>query len=331
MCEVRVVVASRAMTLRLACATFAAMLLAPSMAWAQATVESGWALDRFDPAPVGDGTLLAEHPRYARRWNLTAGLSVVHALSPLTLQRDYADTHVTASRVISAMLVAHLGASVSFLGRASVDFDLPVSLFQEGSQALLGTLVLAPSGASVGDTRLGARVRIIGRASRDPFSVHVGAWLWLPTGSREGNTGDGAARVEPRVILAGTGGIVRWSLVSALMFRRSIDALNIAIGRELRITAAMTFGFLDGRLRVGPEAYVVTPIRSLPSSTSSAAFATGQWGLEALVGAQFALRDGLSLGGGAGLGLQDAVGVPAARFALSVTWRPGGDAQDATP
>jgi OOP family OmpA-OmpF porin len=316
------------MKLRSASATVAALLLAPAAARAQSGVESGWALDRFDPAPQGDGTFLAEHPRYARRWGWAAGLTMEYAAAPLTLQRTYADTHSVDGRVIASMLVAHLGASVSFVGRVGVDFELPISLLQTGTEALLGTIVLNPSDASVGDARLGARVRLVGRATRDPISVHLGTWLWLPTGSRTGNTGDGAFRVEPRLILAGAAGIFRWSLTTSVMFRRSIDALNVAVGRELRFTAGASFALLRGRLRVGPEAYVVTPIRSLPDGTASAAFASGQWGMEALAGAQLALIDALSLGASVGFGIQDAVGVPSARVALSLTWRPG-DAADA--
>lgn len=319
------VIASRAMTLRTATVTLAALLLAPAAARAQATVESGWALDRFDTAPAGDGTFLAEHPRYARRWGWAAGLTMEYAAAPLTLQRQYADGHVVDSRVVASMLVAHLGASVTFVGRVGIDFELPISLYQAGSEALLGTIVLAPSGASVGDTRLGARVRLFGRASRDPFTMHLGAWMWLPTGSRSGNTGDGAVRVEPRLILAGAAGIFRWSVVGAVMFRRDFDALNVAIGRELRITAAATFGLLGNKLRVGPEAYVVTPIRSLPDGSATAAFSSGQWGIEALLGAQLAVHEGLYLGAAAGMGLQEAVGVPSARLALSLTWRPASD------
>ncbi len=319
------------MSPRAAVAAALAALAVPSAARAQAAVERAWALDRFDPAPQGDGFLLAEHPRYARAWGLSAGVTMETAASPLVLQRQYADTHSERASVVSSMFVAHAGVSASFAGRAGVDFVLPVSLVQTGDDAALGTVVIAPtSGPSVGDARLGGRVRVVGRAGRDPFSLHVGAWVWLPTGSRAGNTGDGALRVEPRVIMAGAAGIVRWSFVTAVMFRPSVDALNVAVGTELRLTGAIGFDLLRGRLRVGPEAYVVTPIRSVPDGTASAAFADGQWGAEALVSAHYAVIDGLVMGAGVGAGFQRAVGVPAARFALSFTWR-GPRAGNAAP
>lgn len=309
------------MSLRTASATFAALLCVPSVALAQTSVEAGWALDRFDPAPAGDGTFLAEHPRYSRRIDGAVGLTFEHAFSPLTLRREYADTHTTDTRVISAMLVARLGAAVSFLDRVSVDFDLPLSLAQDGAEELLGTVIIAPGGASFGDARLGARLRLFGHSSRDPFTMHLGAWAWLPTGSRTNNTGDGSFRAEPRIIFAGAAGPMRWSLTTAVMFRREFNALNVAMGRELRITAGLSFGLWRNRVRVGPEAYVVTPLRALPDGTATAAFAAGQWGIEALLGAQVGVVRGVFLGALASMGMQQSVGVPAARVGLTLTWR----------
>ena len=310
------------MTLRTACVALLALLSLPSIARAQSAVGSGWALDRFDPAPQGEGFLLAEHPRYARAWGLALGATLEVAAAPLVLQRQYADRHFEEIPIVSSMFVAHLGASASFAGRFGADFALPIALAQTGNEALLGTVVLAPaSGASVGDARLGGRVRIVGRAGVDAFSLHAGVWLWLPTGSRAGNTGDGALRVEPRIIAAGAVGIVRWSLTGGVRVRRAFDALNVVLGPELRLTAAVGVELLRGRLRVGPEAYLVSPLGKLPDGVSSAFFASGQWGLEALLGAHVALPGGLLVGVGGGVGFERSVGVPAARFALSFTWR----------
>ncbi len=318
-----------AVMLRTACVALLALLSLPSIARAQSGVESGWALDRFDPAPQGDGFLLAEHPRYARAWGLALGATLEVATAPLVLQRQYADRHFDELSVVSSMFVAHVGAATSFAGRFGVDLVLPVALAQAGTEALLGTVVLGPAaGAAVGDLRVGGRARIVGHAGRDPFSLHLGVWLWLPTGSREGNTGDGALRVEPRIIMAGAASIVRWSLTSGVMVRRAFDALNVALGPELRVTAAVGLELLRGRLRVGPEAYLVSPLGKLPDGVSSAFFASGQWGLEALLGAHVALPGGLLLGVGGGMGFERSVGVPAARFALSFAWR--GPSRDAS-
>src|SRR5688572_30107260 len=96
---------------RTARVVFLALLAVPSAARAQAGVETGWALDRFDPSPQGDGFLLAEHPRYARAWGLSLGLTVDAATSPLTVQRQYSDLHTAPLPVVSSMFVAHVGVS----------------------------------------------------------------------------------------------------------------------------------------------------------------------------------------------------------------------------
>jgi OOP family OmpA-OmpF porin len=303
---------------------FALALALPSLSAAQGSPALGWALDRHDPAPAGDGTLAVEHPRYTRGWDVAGRLLVGHAFTPLQLRRLYADTHVERRDVIAGMTVATLDASVSLLGRASFDFSLPVSLHQSGEAALLGVLVVAPAdGPVVGDARVGGRVRLLGRAGLDPFSLHVGAWLWFPTGSRKGNTSDGSVRFEPRLIAAGTAGVVRWSFVAGLRLRREVEGLNLAVGHELHLRAGATVGLLQGALRVGPELTLVTPLVSLPDGTASAAFASGQWGMEALLGAHVALGRGLTASAGGGVGVERGGGTPAGRVLVSLTWRGG--------
>jgi hypothetical protein len=301
---------------------FVLAMVVPTVSAAQGAPALGWALDRHDPSPAGDGMLVGEHPRYTRGWDFAGRVLVQHAFAPLQLRRQYADTHVERRDVISGMTVATLDASASFLGRFSVDFSLPVSLRQSGEPALLGVLVVAPAdGPVVGDARVGARVRLLGRAGLDPFSLHVGAWLWFPTGSRKGNTTDGSARFEPRLIAAGTVGLLRWSFVTGLRLRRDVEGLNLAIGHELHLRAAATFSLFGGAVRVGPELQLVTPLVTLPDGTASAAFASGQWGMEGLLGAHVPLARGFTVSVGGGVGLERGGGTPAGRALVSVTWR----------
>ncbi|MFO0604855.1 MAG: hypothetical protein U0324_16860 [Polyangiales bacterium] len=301
---------------------FALATAAPCLAAAQSSPALGWAIERHDPPPAGDGTLAVDHPRYARGWDLAGRVELGHAFTPLQLRRTYADTHVERRDVISGMTTATLDASASFAGRASVDFSLPVSLSQTGEAALLGVLVVAPAdGPVVGDARVGGRVRIVGRAGLEPFSLHVGAWLWFPTGSRRGNTTDGSVRFEPRLIAAGSAGVVRWSFVAGVRFRRDVEGLNLAVGHELHLRAGATAALFGNVLRVGPELTVVTPLVTLPDGTASAAFAAGQWGMEALLGAHVALGRGFTASAGGGFGVERGGGTPAGRALVSLTWR----------
>ena len=298
---------------------------------AQSVPGLGWALDRFDPAPAGDGMLIAEHPRYARAWDMAASLALEYAVRPLELRRQFADTHIERRDVVAGMFVGQATVAGSFVGRVGVDLSLPLSLVQTGEPALLGSVVLAPADSVVlGDVRLGARVRLFGRAGTSPISLHAGVWVWLPTGSRKGNTSDGAARVEPRVIVAGTAGLVRWSLTTAVLVRREVEGLNLAVNHELRFTGGVTFGLVGGRVRLGPEFYVFTPLASLPDRAGSAVFASGQWGMEALLGGHVGLGAGLTASLGGGFGIERGGGVPAGRVIATLTWR-GAPSRNETP
>ncbi len=299
-----------------------AVLLATSSARAQFVPSRGWALDRYDPTPPGEGALLLDLPVYARAWDLGASLALSHAVDPLVRRRSFADGRVERSSIVSAMTVAHVTVGGTFAGRASVDFSFPVSLYQDGAQALLGVAVLAPAeSVVVGDARIGGRVRLWGRAGRDPVSLHAGAWLWFPTGSRRGNTTDGDARFEARLVAAGRAGRLRWSASAGVRLRREAEALNLAVGHELRVTAGALVDVVRDRFWIGPELFVYTPLIGLPEGVGSAAFTVGQWGMEALASAHVRVAGGLVLGAGGGVGVERGAGIPAGRFVLVASWR----------
>jgi hypothetical protein len=154
-----------------------------------------------------------------------------------------------------------------------------------------------------------------GDAARDPISLHLGALLWVPTGSPGDNTGDGAARVEGPVVLAGRIARVARSAGVGVHLRGAVSALNLAVGDELRATAAVGVSLLGDRLGVGPEASAFTSIGELPRGRGNAAFVRGQWGAEVLLGARWRVADPVQVGLAGGLGLGDGYGVPEARAA----------------
>jgi len=301
-------------------AALAALAAAPAASAQSAT--AGWALDRFEPAPAGDVFFAAEHPRYGERFSYAAGLTLDHAGAPLVFRETLPDGTTADTRVVSAMTVGHLGASASFLGRVGVSLNLPLSLSQSGTDWSDGIARVGPA-ASVapGDLRVGARVRVFGRAERDALSLHVGALLWLPTGSPDANTGDGAARVEPRLVLAGRAGPLVWSTMVGFAFRPTVSLANVGVGQEIRFTAALGASLLDDRLFLGPEAYVVSNMGGATSGNGSF-FADAQWGGEALLGARYRFADALVVGVGGGVGLERGFGIPAGRALFTLAWAP---------
>lgn len=303
-----------------ALASFLAVAGAASRADAQ-TID-GWALNRFEPTPAGDAFFFAEHPWYSSTRRFAAGLFVDHAFNPLINRRTIAG-NTTTTEIVSGMLTGHIAGAFSFADRVGVSLSLPVSLYQSGTAFSEGTLTLAPAdGPAVGDLRIGARVRVLGQADRDAFSLHVGLNFWAPIGSRVSFTGDEAIRLEPRLTAAGRVGPLRYSLGFAFLVRSDLNEVNLAIGNELRMTAALGFVALDDRLTIGPEVYLLSSLRDLPNSTSSAFLEKGQWGGEAILGVHYLLADTFSIGAGGGVGLEQGFGIPAGRVLFSLAYAP---------
>lgn len=287
------------------------------------TAPSGWALDRYEPAPAGDATFLAELPWYRSTRALAAGLTLDYAANPLGLRAPRDGMPALERSVVSGMLTAHLGVAFAPLDRLGFHVSFPVALDQSGTPVPAGLGNLGPAaGPAPGDLRAGLRVRLAGDAGRDPISLHLGALLWVPTGSPADNTGDGAFRGEGRIVLAGRASWLRWSAGAGLHLRGPVDALNLAIGHELRLTAALVASLLRGRLHVGPEAHLFSALRDLPGGSTSAAFRPGQWGVEVLAGARWRVADAVHVGLGGGFGIAQGYGVPEGRALLSVTYAP---------
>lgn len=296
---------------------------APS-AWAQ-TGPLGWALDRHEPSPAGDVFFLAEHPWYRGTRRVAAGITLGYAAGPLGLRIPRDGMPALERDVVSGMLTGHLGASLSPFDRLGLHLSFPVALQQSGTAIPSGAGNVGPAaGMAPGDLRAGLRVRVAGDADRNPWSLHLGALLWIPTGSPSGNTGDGAARVEPRVVVAGRVSALRWSVGVGFQVRGAVSALNLAVGSELRATAALGLGLLGGRLNVGPEGYVFTSVGDLPGARGNAAFRPGHWGAEAMLGARWRFAGAVQVGLAGGFGIGDGYGIPQGRALLSVVYAPEG-------
>ncbi len=284
---------------------------------------TGWALNRYDPSPMGDAFFLAEHPWYSSTRVFSVGLYGDYAINPLQLVRiDPTGVAQPAKDDITGMFALHVGAQVSFLDRVGVHLSLPVSLLQSGQSS--GTLpAVGPAdGPAIGDLRAGLRVRLFGHADRDPFSIHVGANFFAPIGARANNMGDEAVRIEPRLTLAGRGGPVRWSLGGGFQIRSDLDVNNLAFGNELRLTAAVGIVLANERLMIGPEAYFYTPIRSYSTGQLALYGATldpnptfdpDQSGGEVFLGASYLIADVFRVGVAGGPGFMSGPGVPTAR------------------
>lgn len=295
-----------------------ALFIGLSAGRVEAQTPHGFALNRYEPTPAGENFFLAEHPWYSSTRVFAGGIFIDHAVNPLVLR----PTNAPSRTIISGMLTGHVALAASFIDRIGLSLSLPVSFTQIGETTNFLAASYGPAGGpAVGDLRAGVRVRLFGHADRDPFSLHIGAHLWVPTGSRLNNTGDENVRVEPRLTLAGRGGPIRWSFGGAFAVRGDINEQNLAIGNEFRLTAALGVALADDRLTIGPEAYVFSAVRERADG-SSTFFAADQWGGEAVLGIHYLVADAVLLGAGGGVGIGRGGGVPAGRALFSVAYAP---------
>jgi OOP family OmpA-OmpF porin len=288
--------------------TVVASLFASSVAFAQTA--PGFALDRFDPSERGSLWFAADSLEIDGSGRPAIGVIGSYAASPLVAYNANGSQSVA---IVKELFVLHPGGSVVVWDRLRLGLDIPVALVDDGTTAIEnGITYKAPTGLSMGDVRLSADVRLIGRAST-PFTLAIGVPLYLPSGSAAAYMGDGSLRAEPRVSAAGQ---VAWFAYAAhvgVLIRPSESGFGTTpLGTELTFNAAA--GFHHGVVQVGPEVF--------GSTVASGAFQTATTPFEALLGAHVDLPYDFRLGAGIGPGIGRGLGTPEWRGLFSAEWAP---------
>jgi len=292
------------------------LTLAPSIASAQ----TGWAVNRYEPSPAGDGFFAAERPWYrgARGGaGFRAGMTVDYSHNPLVVRTGGAQSSDTTA-VISDMLVVHAQVGVGIAGRLGLHLSIPTSFWQNGTPDMRQNLA-ASSGPVLGDPRVGVRFRVAGDAERDPFSFHLGAMLFVNAGllgmTRQDNVTDDSFRARFNVTTAGHAGIVRWSASLGYHLRpANAQAYSTVIGSDLFFTTGVSFSMLRDKLNVGPELAM--------STVATHAFEWRHLNAEFLASARYTVADSVQLGVAVGPGLTQGAGTPAVRGLFNVSYAP---------
>lgn len=295
--------------------TFVALSASVTPVLAQ-EASAGFALNRFDPSERGSDWFWAESLdlRGHNRWAI--GLVGDWAYKPLVAYD--ADGEEVAA-IVENQLYAHVGASAIFYDRLRLGVSAPVLLYQNGDDTTTGGGTLeAPSGAAMGDVRLGGDVRLFGEYG-GPVTGAVGMHVHLPTGGQDSFSGDGATRLVPRVTVAGDLGMFTYAAKTGVNARfRSEDFAGQPIGHEWTLGAAAGLRLLDKRLTVGPEIWASTVF----SDGGDGFFKTAGTPFEGVFGAHYQLKNGLKFGAGVGPGFTQGLGSPEVRSLLSVEWFP---------
>jgi OOP family OmpA-OmpF porin len=286
-------------------------LALPRAAHAQ---NAGFAIDRFDPADRGSDWFAADSLDLRGHGRLILGATADWAEKPLVL---YAPNGDEQQAIIKHQLFVHVGADVLLANRLRLGFNLPIALYQSGNSVnLAGTSFGSSNATTVGDLRLDADLRLVGEY-RGPAELAIGVAAYLPTGSKAAFTGDGKARVAPRLMLAGELGAFVYAARAGLEYRANDSGFaGAAAGSDAFVTAAAGLRLVDERLVLGPELYGSTNV-----TRSDSLFARRTSPFEVLFGAHY-LVDSLRLGAGFGPGLTRGIGAPEFRGLFSLEYAP---------
>jgi OmpA-OmpF porin, OOP family len=284
----------------------------PSVARAQTP---GFAINRFDPAERGSDWFAADSLDFRGHGRLMLGATGDYGRKPLVLyDRDGEEL----KSVIENQLFVHLGGSVIVADRLRLGVSLPILAYQSGESATLaGQTFVASEGAAVGDLRLSADVRILGKY-RSPFSLAGGVAVFAPTGKQEAYAGDGKIRVLPRLLLGGDIGNLVYAAKLGVLYRANDTSFNGATqGTEAVITAAIGYRTSDGKLVIGPELFGSSVV-----TDGDAFFSKRETPFELIFGAHYKVHDDVRIGAGIGPGLTRGFGAFQFRGLLSVEWAP---------
>ncbi len=265
----------------------------------EALAQSATALDRFEPAPVGDTFVATSSPNVEGELLLAVGATLSFAYAPLSVLNAG-----TREALIEQQWLLHNTASFEIAERLKVDVDAPVLLEQNGNSS--AERLPSPTGPAMGDVRLGARLQGLKGHDAVPSSA-LSLRLWLPTGDSEAYTSTGTIRLEPALILGADYGDFVWS---ASLGRRFVFEPE-AVEQAGLFTHETTFSAALGP-RVGPLLLAAELIGAVPTPTPGTTFESDTVNLEALLSATLQLGP-VQLRLGAAPGLTHAPGTPAVR------------------
>ncbi len=285
--------------------SFAALLAASAAsvpALAQTTTDASLALDRFNASYAGDRFFGVVSPFAAGNRELHLMGLVDYAKDPLVLRRDSDDEKV--GTVVSNQLFLHLNATYALWNRLALNVDVPLALVQSGDDPTSGsTTFSSPSGADLGDVRVGGRVVLFGKY-HDSLQLSLGGNLWLPTGSGD-FTSDGSLRGQPQLILGGRKDRWVWTLAGGPEIRSSQSYGPVTQGTMMSGGAGI--GYLVGaqrNLQVGAELELASVLEATEARNTNA---------ELLFDGRYRFAPRWEAGLGVGPGLAGGIGTPTVR------------------
>jgi hypothetical protein len=273
----------------------------------------GFAVDRYSPPEPGSAWFVADSVDQVGHGRLSFAAVGNWAHRPVVISDDAGRSYAA----VNDQMFLHLGTGVALWDRATVAIAVPVELYS-GAESDGGELsdYGTASGGKLGDLRVSASSRLMGRANA-PFRLGAGLRIDVPTGSREAYGSDGQWRVAGRIAAAGDRDDWAYAGALGLRYRGLTDRYADApFGSEATLLLAGGRQLLQRRLLVSAELSASTVIQS-----GDAIGKESTTPMEMLLGGRFALLPEWTLGLAAGAGLFHGLGAPRVRVLASIEWR----------
>jgi outer membrane protein OmpA-like peptidoglycan-associated protein len=292
-----------------------AVLVAPSIASAQGSVT----LDQFHPAETGEDGFALSRPDDRGHLRFGAQLALDYAFDPLVFQPSPGSTRGEIE-VVRNELVAHLGVHLGLFDRLVLFAGMPFIPLMEGASAMPGLAYASADGPGLGDTLLGARVRVYGERS-DVFALALQATFTLPTAqwsqSAQRYSGERGGMAIPEVLaeLRFAGFRITLNLGARLRFTDEAIVQTLHVGHELTWAGGVTIPIVDQAANgIGLTGH----LEAFGATTFASFGARETTPVDLLAGLRVEPVCGLFVGLAGGAGVARGYGSPDARGLLTV-------------
>ncbi|NOY90576.1 MAG: OmpA family protein, partial [Deltaproteobacteria bacterium] len=291
---------ARARASKLAVLGLGLLLFASS---AQAQVE----IDRFRPSEVATEGFSVSNAQSLGHMRYSLSLNLDYANDPLVFESVAGDRSSESARLVANQLVAHVGGAIGLFDRLVLYGGLPVNALQSGDRFGGSSTT---DGAGLGDFWLGARVRLLGGAEDDDYSLALGATLSLPMAqlidSQEVYSGDRTVRLLPEVLFDVKLGPVTFATNVGVRLRGQSALGNLVANDDLTFGVGLSVPVMDDRLVAHIEFTGATNLHDMGVREQTA--------LGVLAGAKYQHESGFVAGLAAGPGLSRGYGSPDVRI-----------------